>query len=72
MAAAFLPGNCERLIIRVVRCFVRGIRFETNDQPVLVHNNPGNELCGRPRCPPRERGRLTRPSRSWFLHAGQA
>ena len=41
----FLPGNCERLIVRMIGCFVWVIRFESNDQPVLVHDDPGDELC---------------------------
>src|SRR5258705_52700 len=41
----FLPGNCKRPIIGGVRCFVRVIRFEPNDQLVLVHEHPSYKLC---------------------------
>ena len=34
----FLPGTCERPIIRGIGWFVCVFRFESNDQPVLVHN----------------------------------
>ena len=40
----FLPGNCERPIIGGVRCFVRVIRFEPNDQLVLVHDDSSDEF----------------------------
>jgi len=41
----FLPGTCERPIIRGIGWFVSVFRFESNDQPVLVHNDPSNQLC---------------------------
>src|SRR5258708_37478401 len=41
----FLPGTCERPIIRGIGWFVCVFRFESNDQPVLVHNDPSDQLC---------------------------
>src|SRR6266404_9497116 len=41
----FLPGTCERPIIRGIGWFVSVFRFESNDQPVLVHNDPSDQLC---------------------------
>jgi hypothetical protein len=40
-----MPENRERRIIRGVGRLVRAIRFEPNDKRVLVHNNPGDQLC---------------------------
>jgi len=41
----FLPGNGERSVIRGIGCFVCVIGFESNDQPVPVHDNPRDQLC---------------------------
>src|SRR4029077_19812170 len=40
-----MPENRERRIIWGVGRLVRAIRFEPNDKRVLVHNNPGDQLC---------------------------